>query len=64
MLRPAYSLLLGNSILFSKEVFDKLKNQPEYKSVSLGKFEFKNVDEPLEIFALATEGSIVPKRTT
>ena len=39
-----------------------MKNQPEYKSVSLGKFEFKNVDEPLEIFALANEGLIVPKR--
>ena len=52
----------ANSILFSKEVFDKLKNQPEYRSVSLGKFEFKNVDEPLEIFALATEGLIVPKK--
>ena len=56
------SLACANSILFSKEVFDKLKNQPEYKSVSLGKFEFKNVDEPLEIFALTTEGLIVPKR--
>ena len=56
------SLACANSILFSKEVFDKLKNQPEYRSVSLGKFEFKNVDEPLEIFALATEGLIVPKR--
>ena len=56
------SLACANSILFSKEVFDKLKNQPEYKSVSLGKFEFKNVDEPLEIFALANEGLIVPRK--
>src|SRR6476620_9972420 len=56
------SLACANSILFSKEVFDKLKNQPEYEAVSLGKFEFKNVDEPLEIFALANEGCIVPKR--
>ena len=56
------SLACANSILFSKEVFDKLKNQPEYKSVSLGRFEFKNVDEPLEIFALAKEGLIVPRR--
>jgi len=56
------SLACANSILFSKEVFDKLKNQPDCKSVSLGKFEFKNVDEPLEIFALAREGLIVPKR--
>ena len=56
------SLGCANSILFSKEVFDKLKNQPEYRSVSLGKFEFKNVDEPLEIFALANEGVIVPRK--
>ena len=56
------SLGCANSILLSKEVFDKLKNQPEYKSVSLGKFEFKNVDEPLEIFALAREGLTVPKK--
>jgi len=56
------SLGQANTILFSKEVFDKLKNQPEYKAVSLGKFEFKNVDEPLEIFALANEGCVIPKR--
>jgi len=56
------SLACANSILFSKEVFDKLKNQPECKSVTLGKFEFKNVDEPLEIFALANEGLVVPRR--
>jgi TolB-like protein/class 3 adenylate cyclase/lipopolysaccharide biosynthesis regulator YciM len=56
------SLGQPNTILFSREVFDKLKNQPEYRSVSLGKFEFKNVDEPLEIFALDREGLVVPKR--
>ena len=56
------SLGQANTILFSKEVFDKLKNQPEFKSISLGKFEFKNVDEPMEIFALANDGFIVPKR--
>ena len=56
------SLGQANAILFSKEVFDKLKNQPEYRSVSLGRFEFKNVDEPLEIFALANEGLVVPKK--
>jgi len=56
------SLGQANTILFSKEVFDKLKNQSGYKSVSLGKFEFKNVDEPMEVFALANEGLVVPKK--
>ena len=56
------SLGQANTILFSKEIFDKIKNQPEFKSVSLGKFEFKNVDEPMEIFALANDGLIVPAK--
>ncbi len=57
------SLGQGNTILFSKEVCDKLRNQPEFKSVSLGRFEFKNVDEPIEVFALTNEGLVVPKRS-
>ena len=52
----------ANTILFSKEIADKIKNQPEFKPVSLGKFEFRNVDEPMEVFALANEGLIVPKK--
>lgn len=56
------SLGQANAILFSKEVSDKLKNQLAYKLVSLGTFEFKNVDEPMEIFALANEGLVVPRR--
>src|SRR5690242_2650408 len=56
------SLGQANTILFSKEVFDKLKNQPDFKPVSLGNFEFKNVDEPMEVFALANDGLTVPKK--
>jgi adenylate cyclase len=56
------SLGQANTILFSKEFFENIRNRPEFKSVSLGLFEFKNVDEPMEIFALANEGLVVPKR--
>jgi len=56
------SLGQANTILFSGEINNKIKNHPEFNSVSLGKFEFKNVDEPIEVFALANEGLIVPKR--
>jgi class 3 adenylate cyclase len=58
------SLGQANTILFSKEIFDKIRNQPEFKSVSLGLFEFKNVDQPMEVFALANEGLNVPKKET
>ena len=56
------SLGLANSILFSKEVFDKIKNQPEFNTRCLGMFEFKSVEEPMEIFALTNPGLKVPKR--
>ncbi len=56
------SLAVANSILFSQEIYGKLRNHPEFKTVSLGRFEFKNVEEPMEVFALANEGFHVPKR--
>ncbi len=56
------SLGQSNTILLSKEIFDKIKNQPDFKPVSLGKFHFKSVDEPMEVFALANDGLQVPKR--
>lgn len=56
------SLGQANTILFSKEIFDKIKNHPEFKAVSLGHFDFKNVDEAVEVFALANEGLSVPKK--
>ena len=41
---------------------DEIKNQPEFRFTSLGNFEFKNVDEPIELFALSNDGYIIPKR--
>ena len=55
------SLSLPGSILLSKRVRDELKNQPDIQMKSLGKFDLKNVDEPLEIFAIANEGYVIPK---
>jgi TolB-like protein/class 3 adenylate cyclase len=56
------TLGLANAVLFSKEIMENIKNQHEFKTVSLGSFEFKNVDEPIEVFALTNEGFTVPKR--
>ncbi len=58
------SLGQGNTILVSGEIMDKIKNRSEFKTVSLGLFEFKNVDRPMEIFALDCESLYVPKRDT
>ncbi len=56
------SLGIANSILFSSEINNKLKNQSEFKSVSVGRFQFKNVDEPMEVFALANKGFVIPEK--
>jgi adenylate cyclase len=56
------SLGQENTILISGEIYDKIKNNDSFKTVSLGFFHFKNVDKPLEIYALANEGLLVPHR--
>ena len=56
------SLGIANTILFSSQINSQIRNQPEFKCVSLGTFQFKNVDEPMEVFALTNEGLIIPKK--
>jgi len=56
------SLGQANTILFSGEINNKIRNHPEFSSASLGQFEFKNVAEPVEVFALSNPGLIVPKK--
>jgi TolB-like protein/class 3 adenylate cyclase len=56
------SLGQPGSILFSKEVFDKIRNHHEFKTASLGRYNLKNVTEPMDVFALANEGLTVPAK--
>lgn len=54
------TLGVAGAILFSKEIYNKVKNQPEFKIHKIGSFPFKNVDESMEIYALANEGYSIP----
>ena len=56
------SLGVPGSVLFSKKVKEELRNKAEFQTVSLGNFEFKNVEEPLEVFALSNPGFVVPRK--
>src|SRR6185503_1953230 len=56
------SLGRAGSILFSKEIFDKTRNHPEFKSVYLGKFLLKNIAEPMDVFAMSNVGLTVPAK--
>lgn len=57
------SLGVAGSVLMSKTVRDQIKNNSEFQLESLGNFDFKNVSEPIEVFALSNPGFIVPRRS-
>jgi len=56
------SFSVPGAVLISGKVYDEIKNHPELHTRSLGFFELKNVDRPVEIIALANEGLVVPLR--
>ncbi|MEP7323930.1 MAG: adenylate/guanylate cyclase domain-containing protein [Saprospiraceae bacterium] len=56
------TLGVGSSILISKTIRDQVKNNSEIQISSLGSFEFKNVEDPLEVFAISNPGLIVPEK--
>ncbi|WP_373520979.1 adenylate/guanylate cyclase domain-containing protein [Aquiflexum sp.] len=57
------TLGVPGSILFSKSIANEIKNKSGFELTSLGSFDFKHVDEPMEIFALSNPGFAVPKKT-
>ena len=57
------SLGQANTILVSDEFYNKIKNNSSISTISLGQFDFKNVDKPLEVFAISNEGLFVPQRS-
>lgn len=54
------TLGVAGAILFSKEIHNKIKNHPEFKTVLVGSFPFKNVEEPMEIYAIGNDGYSIP----
>jgi len=55
------TLGVPGSVLFSKKITDEIRNKAEFQITSLGSFEFKNVEEPIEVFALSNPGFVVPR---
>ncbi|MDH3650187.1 MAG: adenylate/guanylate cyclase domain-containing protein, partial [Saprospiraceae bacterium] len=49
------------TILISERLKYELKNHPKFKLVSLGRFLLKNVEDPMEVFALANDGFPIPQ---
>jgi TolB-like protein/class 3 adenylate cyclase/Tfp pilus assembly protein PilF len=54
------SMGIPGSVLLSGSIRNQIKNKSEFLLTSLGSYEFKNVMEPIEVFALQNEGLAVP----
>ena len=55
---------IGGSVLVSRKVFDEISNHKDLSAVSLGYHQFKNVKNPLEIFAIKHDNLSVPETST
>lgn len=56
------SLGIANSVLLSSDVYRVIRNHPEFRVQRLGKFDFKNIDDPVEVFALENDRLAIPDR--
>jgi predicted ATPase/class 3 adenylate cyclase len=57
------SFAVAGSVLLSDAARTQLANRPEIRVVALGSFRFKNTGHPIELFALAGDGLVVPDRS-
>ena len=51
---------VAGAVLLSDSIRQQVKNKPEFELKSLGQHAFKNVAEPMEVYALAGAGAVVP----
>jgi TolB-like protein len=54
------SLGVAGSVLISGKVNDEIQNHPEFKTISMGIYQLKNIQQEVEVFALAHDGLKVP----
>jgi len=55
------SLGLPGCVLLSDKVKDEISNHPDLKTVSMGVYHLKNINRPVEVFALDHPGLVIPK---
>lgn len=54
------ALAMPGSVLLTERVLYDIKNHAEFETVSLGAFQFKNVQEPMDVYALVDAALRVP----
>ncbi len=58
------SFAVSGSVLVSDTGYEQIRNQPEVEVASLGSFRLKNVGRPVDLYAIAGPGLVVPDRAT
>lgn len=58
------SFAIPGSVFISGKVNDEIKNQPDISTISLGQYEFKNIKEPVDLFAVSNPGIVIPSKNT
>ncbi len=55
------SLSVPGSVFISDKVYDEIKNQESIKTSMLKTFKLKNIEKPIDVYAISNVGLIVPK---
>jgi adenylate cyclase len=56
------SLAVPGSIFITEKFFDEIRNQQDIAARPLGYFELKNINQPMQVYAIANTGIVVPSR--
>lgn len=56
------SLAVVGSVFISGKVYDDIKNQKSINTKIMGSFMLKNVENPVDIYAVSNDGLVVPSR--
>ena len=56
------SLAVPGSIFISDKLYNEIQNQQDILTKALGFFELKNIHQPMQVYAIANSGVIVPSR--
>ena len=57
------SMGVAGSVLLSAKLNDELRNHTDLPTVSAGHYALKNIAQPMEVFAIASTGLVVPRGT-
>lgn len=56
------SISQKGAVLVSDSINNELQNQMQFQTESLGEFQFKNISEPKEVYAISSHGLAIPSK--